>query len=477
MCGIAGILSLRLPSDELAVRVKSMRDRMQHRGPDDEGSFLDEEAGVGLAHRRLSILDLSSAGHQPMQTADGRYTIVFNGEIYNFHELREELIGFGVQFQSKSDTEVLLQLYRKHGSAMVNRLAGMFAFAIWDTQERILFLARDPLGIKPLYVWRDNDQLAFASELRAVLASDIGPRKVNTFSMALYLMFGSVQEPNTLVENIELLPAGHSLTWQNGSMETSRNWNLNYSAGTMDEKTCIERTRTALDDSIGRHFVSDVPVGIFLSGGIDSTAVLALAKANGHDRIKTFCISFDENEFNEGYRAAKTAKHFGTDHHDWRMTSEDGKALVEDFLNSIDQPSNDGFNTYCVSKFARDSGLKVVLSGLGGDELMGGYPSFTNVPKLMRWHRAAQKLGFMKGVAANALQMFSRLLPARFSESNANRLADFLRSDGGPVAAYWTVRAFFTPSEAQVRALLRIIREKAAVCDSLMTLAAERARG
>ena len=451
MCGIAGIIGSDNTLTELKQRLERMSDAIAHRGPDDAGQYVDPNFPVGLIHRRLSILDLSAAGHQPMQTPDGRYTIVFNGEIYNFNELKQELSLQGVLFKSQSDTEVLLHLFARDGREMVKRLAGMFAIAIWDHEKKEAFLARDPLGIKPIYVWNHDGQLAFASELRGVLAADIGPRRPDTMAMATCLMFGSVQEPRTIVRDIEILPAGHTLMWKNGQRNISKYWSVEYGdqqsgdRNSNENQSYVRETRNAMDETICRHFVSDVPVGIFLSGGIDSTAVVALAKANGFNNLKTFCISFDEAEFNEGNRAARTAKHFDTEHHDWRMTASEGGELVEDFLSSLEQPSNDGFNTFCVSKFARMSGMKVVLSGLGGDELVGGYPTFQKIPKLMKWHQTASRFRCNK----LGSKLISKMGTAIMARSNSNRLSEYLDSGGGPLAAYWTVRAFFTSSEAR----------------------------
>lgn len=437
MCGIAGIVG---QNERLQERCCEMQNALRHRGPDDEGVFIDARVGLGLVHTRLAIIDLSPAGHQPMQTPDRRFTIVFNGEIYNYRELRSELVAGGVQFHGKGDTEVLLQLFARDGVSMLERLQGMFAFAIWDRDERTLFMARDPLGIKQLYYWSVGGKLAFASELRGVLAARLGPRKIDREALARFLLMGSVQEPDTLVSGVTQLPAGCYLIWKNGQSQLQSFWTPKYSGSIVNEQDAAATVRNALDDTIRRHFVSDVPVGIFLSGGIDSTAVVALAKANGFDNLKTFCISFDEQEYDEGNVSAQSAKHFRTDHHDWRLTAENGRELLDGFLHSLDLPSTDGFNTYCVSKFARDQGMKVVLSGLGGDELFGGYPSFKRVPQLQKLHCWAQMTGPLRQMAALALNASG--------SRTRQRVAAFLASGGGAFAAYWTMRAFFTPHEA-----------------------------
>ncbi len=440
MCGIAGILgtSSTITAESLQLLTVALR----HRGPDDCGSYLNPERNVGLAQTRLSILDLSAAGHQPMISADGRYVIVFNGEVYNFRELRPALERRGVEFKSDSDTEVLLYLYAEHGPRMLPMLAGMFAFAIWDTREHTAFLARDPLGIKPLYYGIDGDRLIFASEMRAVLKAWSSPKKLDHSSLGQYLLFGSVPDPGTLVQGIQSLPAGHSLTWKSGSTSLHSYWTPAYAPTPMSVGEATSLTRNALEESMDRHLVSDVPVGVFLSGGIDSTALTALASAKVAQPLNTFCISFEENEFNEGALAQRTAEHFHTQHHDWRLKADEGLSLIDSFLQSLDRPTNDGFNTYCVSMLARKHGLKVVLSGLGGDELFGSYPSFRLLPKLLRWHAWGGLAGPLRGIVGNYLQSQS-------TRSNLRRLGVFLNSRSNGLAAYWAIRGFFTPSEAR----------------------------
>jgi asparagine synthase (glutamine-hydrolysing) len=442
MCGIGGILSSRLASEELRSRVVAMQDRLRHRGPDGNGIFVHAEAGTALVHSRLAILDLSDAGLQPMSSPDGRYTIVFNGEIYNFQQLKLRLEQVGERFQSSSDTEVLLRLYQRDGGGCVYKLDGMFAFAIWDRQERTCFFARDPLGIKPLYLWKRGQSLAFASEVRALLSAELGPREISAEALYEYFLFGSVQEPLTLVRGIEMLPAGHTLLWRDGHGEPCPYWQLMFSAQRNGSKSAVSIAREALDDSIRRHFVSDVPVGIFLSGGIDSTAIVALAKANGFERLNTLCISFDDAAYDEGKFAAETAAHFGTHHHDLRLTAKEGRDTLSDYLNHIDQPSNDGFNSFWVSKLAREQGLKVVLSGLGGDELFGSYKSFRIVPRITNWFRRSEAIGGIRHVFGLMAERFA-------AEQRYRRVGAFLQSPGRPADAYWAVRGFFTPREAK----------------------------
>ncbi len=448
MCGIGGLVGV-FEERVLIETGLSMQQSLRHRGPDDQGVFVVAEQGVLLVHTRLAILDLSPTGHQPMASDDGRYTIVFNGEIYNYRELKQRLIQRGQMFHGDSDTEVLLHLYATDGPAMVGQLAGMFAFAIWDRVTKSVFMARDPLGVKPLYFSLRHNRLAFASELRTLVGADLTSRAINRNALAKFLLFGSVQESDTLLEGVETLPAGHTLSWHDGVANINAYWQPTYGAAAVDRNEAVQQTRAALEESVSRHFVSDVPVGVFLSGGMDSTALIALAKATGRNRLKTFCISFNEESFNEGQPAARTARHFDTEHYDWRLTATEGQSLISDYLECLDQPSNDGFNSYCVSRFAAQSGMKVVLSGLGGDELFGSYPSFKTMPRLLSWHERMRSFGVAgQVVARHGLGLLSQIA-SDSRAMQAKRLEYFFRSQGKPLTAYWAMRSFFLPSETQ----------------------------
>lgn len=443
MCGIAGIVGSPESADTLQELASRAILGLKHRGPDDYG-MTTPSPGVMLCQTRLAILDLSPLGHQPMISDDGRFQIVFNGEIYNFRELRTRLESEGCRFRTGSDTEVLLQLYLRRGGECVNLLEGMFAFAVWDTREQTLFLARDPLGIKPLYVWTVNGCLAFASELNPLLSLRIGSIEIDSEAVVGFLRFGSVQEPQTLIRNVAMLPAGSSLLWSQGSFTRKTHWQLQFGDMDCPPEEAAKIARTALEESINRHFVSDVPVGIFLSGGLDSTAMLALAKHLGHQDIRTFCISFDQASISEGRLAQRTAEHFGTHHTDWRMTSADGQSLISGYLDAMDQPSNDGFNTYCVAKLAHDHGMKVVLSGVGGDELLSGYPSFQKIPKLQKIHQVARCI---PGLRSLSHKVFGRTANPKLA-----RLAEFLTTPGDVPDAWAAMRGFFTDREARILA-------------------------
>lgn len=443
MCGIAGIFNTQASSADSRAAVERMQAALAHRGPDDEGLWQSECGEVMLAHRRLSILDLSSAGHQPMTMSDGRLSIVFNGEIYNFRELRAGLERSGATFKTQSDTEVILRLYEQEGKACVKRLRGMFAFAIWDAQQRVMLLARDPLGIKPLYVHLSGGTtLAFASELRALSCSGIFKPTLNAGAVQRYFETGTVPEPLTLVSEVLSLRAGHLLEWRPGQpCQPEAFWKLDFTHEVSEPYAMsVARTREALIDSVRSHFVSDVPVGVFLSGGIDSTALLALAGVTGHKGLRAFSISVDDSATDESPIARRTAQHFGADYHEKRLDAAEAQRLFGSFLEHLDQPSIDGLNTFTVSALAREQGMKVVLSGLGGDEVFGGYSSFRQIPTMTRLHRWMNRLPLGARVAAAALR--------RSGEPSHRRMAAYLQTDGSMAHAYRCLRGIFTRSEA-----------------------------
>ena len=421
-----------------------MQGALRHRGPDDEGNWRSASGEASFAHTRLSIIDLSGAAHQPMRAGDGRFTIVFNGEIYNFAALRQALESTGAQFSSRSDTEVIIRAYEVHGPACVSMLRGMFAFALWDERERTCLLARDRFGIKPLYYRADANGLVFASEVRALLASGLVAKDLDAEGVYGYFRSGSVPEPNTLLRDVRCLEAGQFAVWQGGRLLPQRYWQLGFSPESIEASDAVAATRAALLDSVEHHFVSDVPVGIFLSGGIDSTALVALARATGRSDLHTFSIAFPGSSGDEGGIARRTAAHFGTHHDEWPMTAAEGKELFGRFLGVLDQPSIDGFNTYAVSKLAHEHGMKVVLSGVGGDELFGGYKSFRDVPRLARWNRRLAALGPIRSGISAALRHGR---PPQW-----RRLGDMLRRPPDLESAYAALRGIFTPDEANVLA-------------------------
>lgn len=445
MCGIAGFIDPKGNVRDPAPCLNVLQGELLHRGPDDRGTWSSHNRVANFAHTRLSILDLSAAGHQPMSLADGRLTITFNGEIYNFRELRAELEQDGVTFRTATDTEVILRLYERHGTNVVDRLRGMFAFAIWDEREQSCFLARDPLGIKPLYYTHSNGVLAFASELRALQRAGFAGRAIDAQALAAYFETGTVPEPCTLLRDARCLEAAHWLLWKDGRLEKTCYWRIRFAPRHQDRVEAVRNLREALLDSVRRHFVSDVPVGIFLSGGIDSTALVALARQIGIRDISTFSIGVDDPALDESAPARRTARHFGTDHHEFVLSEEDGKSRFEQFLRHVDQPTIDGFNTFTVSSFAASKGLKVVLSGLGGDEMFGGYPSFAQVPRLVL---AAKLLGLVPGLRHHLgvrLEHHSR-------SHRLRRLGVFLQGENTIPNAYHAFRGIFSRRAARILA-------------------------
>ncbi len=381
MCGISGIYGNPLPLDA-AQRLQRMNDRIAHRGPDDEGLYTDR--CVALGHRRLAILDLSPAGHQPMFDTTGNLAIVFNGEIYNFREIREELTEYS--FKSQSDTEMILAAYLKWGVDCVHRFNGMFAFAIWDKQKEELFIARDRLGIKPVYYAQRDGHLYFASEIRSLLASNAVERKINKAALSEYFTYQTVHAPNTLVKDVFQLLPGHRMIAIGGNVRIERYWSPreNYSTSS-DGKTYKEvcgDVHDLLKASVKRRLISDVPFGAFLSGGIDSSAIVGLMSQVQEQAVKTFTIVFDEEEFSEAKYARIIAKKFKTDHHEFRLDPDEFLKELPIALSALDHPSGDGPNSYIVSRITREAGITMALSGLGGDELFAGYPVFNRSVKL-----------------------------------------------------------------------------------------------
>ncbi len=358
-----------------------MNAALAHRGPDDEGLVADEYAVLG--QRRLSIIDLSSAGHQPMQSPDKRFVLVFNGEIYNFRELRGQL---DYSFQSHSDSEVLLAAWFKWGVDCVERLVGMFAFAVWDRQEKELYLVRDRLGIKPLYYYVDDQRIVFSSEVRAVLASGHVRRKLNADSLVDYLRYQCVHQPHTIVEGIHLLPPATLLRFRGRDANERRYWTPvpgNVTDVVCDIETAQKNVHDALLTAVERRLVADVPFGAFLSGGIDSSAIVGLM-SQITDQVSTFSVSFAEEAFSEARYARRIAEKFKTDHHEIQLSPDDFLELLPEALDHMDHPSGDGPNTYVVSRATKHAGITMALSGLGGDELFAGYPVFRQSAQLQR---------------------------------------------------------------------------------------------
>ena len=460
MCGICGAVGADGPLAEK--RVRRMMSALVHRGPDDEGILARPRAVLGV--RRLSIVDLSG-GRQPIFNETGHIGVVFNGEIYNFLQLRVELEGSGHRFHTRSDTEVIAHAYEEWGERCVEHLHGMFAFALWDGRDaaanpakrgRIL-LARDRLGIKPLYYAMAQGALFFASEVRALLASGALERRVSREAVEAYLLFGSVVEPATLVEGVHALPAGHSLKVTLDAPISPRPvayWELSLRANPVRQTpvtltSAAREVRALLEKAVSEQLQADVPIGVFLSSGLDSTAVAALAARVRKD-VSTFTLSFREREFDEAAAARKTAQHLGTDHHELRLAGEEILSGLLEAVGALDQPSMDGVNTFLVSWGARRAGLKVALSGLGGDELFGGYPSFRSTPYLAKLLVIARRLPQrVREAISQALLEFARHRPGRNRADQLRKMAAILSHAEELPHAYFFARLLFTPRQTE----------------------------
>lgn len=423
---------------------------MQVRGPDAVGYWSDTEVGLSLGHRRLSILDLDPRANQPMQSDDGRYVIVFNGEIYNFRGLRREFERDGEGFRTQSDTEVLLKLYAREGEDMLFRVRGMFAFAIWDRRTRSVFLARDPYGIKPLYIGRSKEGWLFASQVKALLASGLVSYDSDSQGQAGFWLLGSVPEPRTWFRDISALPAGSwcRIMADGQFVGPHKYWDIGDSWRDAPECRLTlgeaqEMVRAAVSESVRQHLVADVPVGVFLSGGIDSGSLAGLIKDTGASGMQGITIAFNEfqgRHENEAPVAAEIARTYGFRHHVRTITRQEFEADLPRILSAMDQPSIDGINTWYASKAVAELGLKVVISGVGGDELFYGYPSFHQLPHLVsRWKRLSRIPGARLAVNL-ALALHAR-------RSGNPRWRWLTRQAGNLYGAYWLRRGLFAPDE------------------------------
>jgi asparagine synthase (glutamine-hydrolysing) len=415
MCGITGCWAPAGPTaDDLTRVVRGMSDCLIHRGPDDSGTWVDPDAGVALGFRRLAILDLSPAGHQPMISADARFTIIFNGEIYNYRELREELAAWGAHYVSTSDTEVILYAAMRWGPAeMLERLWGMFALALWDRQHRRLLLARDRLGKKPLYYGVHNGTLMFGSELKALRAHPSFQPSIDTEALAQYARFGYVPSPRSIYRGVAKLPPGSSITftapaqsqppvpyWRPSEFITE---GRAARAGSLSDADAIEQLDALLRDAVARRMIADVPLGAFLSGGIDSTTVVALMQAQASRPVRTFTIGFDVEGYNEAAAAKAVAAHLGTDHTELYVTPRQTLDVVPKLPDLYDEPFADSSQipTFLVSQLARQH-VTVALSGDGGDEGFGGYTRYQWADRI--WRSARRVPWPLRRLAAKAVQ-------------------------------------------------------------------------
>ena len=450
MCGIAGIYAYRASAPAVdAEELRRIRDHMAMRGPDGSGEWFAEDGRIGFGHRRLSIIDLSERAAQPMHSADGKLVIVFNGEIYNYRGLRKELEAEGHVFRTESDTEVLLHLYAAHGADMMHRLRGMFAFAIADSARGDIFLARDPYGIKPLYYADDGQSFRFASQVKALLAGKRVSRDPDAAGLVGFHLFGSVPEPLTTYRDVRALPAGTTLrVTRAGAAEPVRFFSVAEAYREAEDRArdpvqdqVLARFAAAFAESVRHHMVADVPVGIFLSAGVDSGALLGLMRDGGAQNLQVVTLAYEEfqgHRDDEAPLATATARAYGCDHHVRVITEKEFRDDLPRVFAAMDQPTIDGINTWFVSKAARELGLKSAISGLGGDELLGGYPSFGTVPWLVRWLRGLMPLGegFRQFVTGSGL---TALINPKF--------AGLLKYGGSYPGAYFLQRGLFMPWE------------------------------
>jgi asparagine synthase (glutamine-hydrolysing) len=398
MCGLNGVFAYNAAASAPAeAELLATRDYMRLRGPDGAGAYWSEGRRCGLGHRRLSIIDLSDAASHPMHSADGSLVIVFNGEIYNYRALRAELEAEGATFRTLSDTEVVMQLYERRGEAVTDALRGMYALAIWDSRKGGLFIARDPYGIKPLYTANDGWTFRFASQVKALLAGGQVSRELEPAGVVGFNLLGSVPEPFTLYRDIRALPAGHS-QWIDaaGPREPRRHTDITAilaegAAHPAPAGELAARVRDGALDSVRAHLVADVEVGVFLSAGVDSGALLGLMRDAGQDKVRAITLGFEEfrgTAEDETPLAAQVAERYGAEHIVRTVSEAEFRADLPAIFEAMDQPSIDGINTWFVAKAAHEAGLKVALSGLGGDELLAGYPSFRDIPRWVGMMRA-----------------------------------------------------------------------------------------
>ncbi len=446
MCGFVSIFPT-VPGSFQFEDLSAALSCMVSRGPDGEGLWQEDDALLG--HRRLAILDLDQRSHQPMVSTSGRLTIAFNGEIYNFRELRATLQARGVSFRTTSDTEVLLCLFEAHGEAMLPMLRGMFAFVIWDRVAKRGFAARDPYGIKPLYYAQTAHGLLMASQVKALLATGRVSRESDARAQASFWLLGSVPEPLTWFRDIRALQAGHSFWIEGGRAGSpSRWWDISASwrdapSEHLPAAEVRERVSSAVRRSVAAHLVSDVPVGVFLSGGIDSGTLAGLMVDAGARNLQGVTLAFQEfagRPEDEASVAAKIAAHYGIRHHVRVVSRSEFHADLPRILRAMDQPSIDGVNTWYASKAVAELGLKVVVSGVGGDELFQGYPSFDELPRLVStWRKLSRLPGAMALAGA-----FAGFQSRRTNNHRWRHVADWSRSIGG---AWWLRRGLFSPED------------------------------
>ncbi|MBX9780747.1 MAG: asparagine synthase (glutamine-hydrolyzing) [Chitinophagaceae bacterium] len=429
MCRINGLIGYS--SLDFTEKVKSMRDVMAHGGPDDSGYYADEAKKVFLAHRRLSLIDLSDAGHQPMQSSQQDIIIVYNGEIYNYKELQQSLIQLGYTFKSNSDTEVIIASFLEWGINCFEKFNGMFGLALYDKRNAKLYLARDHAGIKPLYYSMRNGVLIFASEVRSFKNYD--PLWINNPDWRTYLLvFGHIPEPFTTLHEVFSLQKGTIIEFDINTLacKTYSFHKAQYEYKIFNEKEATEAIEHTLRISVKRHLISDAPIGLFLSGGIDSSILTLLAKEFAGDNLNTLSIDFNEANYSEKKYQDIIIKQTGAKHQRFTITREDFENAIGDILHAMDQPSNDGINTYFITKYAQKAGLKAVLSGIGADELLGGYPSFKRSSLLSK---------------SKLMPVFLLHMAEYFNDDKKRKIRFLERKNA--LGQYLFNRGFFTPGQ------------------------------
>ena len=403
MCGITGIFSFKPSDTDFAPHLGRMTKAVAHRGPDAEGTFCDRQKGIYFGHKRLSIIDLSTRASQPMWDYQKRYALVYNGEIYNYRELKSQIDDY--PFSTSSDSEVILASYRKWGPDCVTKFNGIFALAIWDDLEETLFVVRDHIGVKPLYYFMNDDMFVFSSELRSLLDSGLIRRELDRKALSDYFMYQSTMRGTTLVRNVVKLDPGMYLLLGKNSKKSVRYWDITrqHEFGFKSESEIHSEVRQRLMTAVRRQMVSDVPVGAFLSGGIDSGILVAAMSLQSKQPINTYTLTFKEKSFDESYYAKLLAKQYHTHHHEVHVSAEEILSHIPEILDNMDNPSGDGINSYLVSKAIKDAGLKVAITGLGGDELFAGYGFARTYKKILSQNGLWSKTQSLRSVVSRFL--------------------------------------------------------------------------
>jgi asparagine synthase (glutamine-hydrolysing) len=428
MCRIAGQIAPDIDLQQIVRNVKKMCHVLQHGGPDDEGIFSDDEERIVFGHRRLSIIDLSANGHQPMADTEQKVWITFNGEIYNYPELKHDLLALGARFKSTSDTEVIIQAYLHWGEASFGKLRGIFAFALYDKVKLVTYLVRDISGIKPLYYCAANGQLSFSSEVKAIKEAGIATKADPNWKVR-FLAFGHIPEPYTTLQNVFSLPKGHYLCWdnKNGAYKTAKyNGHVHHECIT-DEEQARELIRDTFTASIRRQLIDDAQIGVFLSGGIDSSLITLLAAREKNTQLKTISIFFNEKDYDERHYQDIVFDRIEGEKFTHLVNQKDFEISFPQIMKDMDMPTTDGINTWFISKYAHEDGLKAVLSGLGADELYGGYPSFSRI----------QNLKYLKKIPSSLLSVAMAVLPGKYKK------LQYMAYDH-PLADYLSLRGMFT---------------------------------